>query len=527
MKLLASNWRRVAGLTAALAVVACIAAPGAGAAVSLAASGQARTGPAVASQPSQTASSAVLPAAPIGHAGRWITDATGKVLLVSGVNMVNKITPYTPAADGFGGADAAFLADNGLDAVRVGVLWEALEPEPGVFNDSYLASIASTVDTLGSYGIVSLLDFHQDMYNEEFQGEGEPAWAIDDDGLPIFPELGFPGNYFLMPALQAAYDNFWDNATVDGEGLQDWYAGAVQHVAAYFNGNPYVLGYDLFNEPSPGSDILTCFTPDVGCPSLDAELTSFYTTVDEAVRQVNTSALLFGEPWLSFDTGVPSSLGSTGDAEQGFSFHDYCPFDSVSTELDFACPSFNADAFENADAVSARTGDALLLTEFGATDDTSILSEVVADAEQYQVGWLMWSFCDCDDPTTSSTSEGLVNDPADAPTGSNVNTAMLDALAVPHPELVAGTPDSYGYDPSTSVFSLTYSTERADGTGVFASGSQTSIAVPAIQYPDGYQVDVSGGTVVSEGGILDIASCPAATTVTVTVQPGSGTTGSC
>jgi len=30
------------------------------------------------------------------------------------------------------------------------------------------------------------------------------------------------------------------------------------------------------------------------------------------------------------------------------------------------------------------------------------------------------------------------------PTGSNVNTAMLDALAVPHPELVAGTPDSYG-----------------------------------------------------------------------------------
>src|SRR5450756_3177160 len=60
-----------------------------------------------------------------GRSGRWITDATGKVLLVSGVNMVNKRTPYTPAADGFGSADAAFLAANGLDAVRVGVLWEA------------------------------------------------------------------------------------------------------------------------------------------------------------------------------------------------------------------------------------------------------------------------------------------------------------------------------------------------------------------------------------------------------------------
>src|SRR5438270_6943984 len=80
------------------------------------------------------ASAAVSPAGPIGHAGRWITDATGRVLLVSGVNMVNKLAPYTPAADGFDDADGAFLAANGLDAVRVGVLWEALEPQPGVFN---------------------------------------------------------------------------------------------------------------------------------------------------------------------------------------------------------------------------------------------------------------------------------------------------------------------------------------------------------------------------------------------------------
>jgi endoglycosylceramidase len=474
-----------------------------------------------------TASSAVLPAAPIGHAGRWITDATGKVVLVSGVNMVNKITPYTPAADGFSSADAQFLADNGFDAVRVGVLWEALEPSPGVFNDAYLASIKSTVDMLGSYGIVSLLDFHQDMFNQEFQGEGEPAWAVDDDSLPAIPQAGFSANYFVMPALQVAFDNFWANATVDGEGLQDWYAGAVQHVAGYFDADPNVLGYDLFNEPSPGSAILSCFTPLVGCPTLDAELTSFYTLVDHAVRQVNATSLLFGEPWLSFDIGIPSSLGSTGDPEQGFSFHDYCPFDAISADLNVACPPFNDAVFSNADAVSANTGDALLLTEFGATNDGSVLSSVVSAADQAEVGWLMWAFCDCGDPTTSSSTEGLVNDAADAPAGSNVNTSMLDALAVPRPELVAGTPGSYGYDTSTSVFTLTYSTERADGTGAFPAGSQTSVAVPSVQYPDGYAVDVTGGTVASEGGILDIASCPGATSVTVTVQPGSGTTGGC
>ena len=511
MRLLIGN----RSIGAVVLAVACVVAPGAGVvAVAPAAS-------------AAEASSVVLPATPIGHAGRWITDADGRVLMVTGVNMVNKLTPYTPAADGFDDADAAFLAANGLSAVRVGIIWKALEPEPGVFDDSYLASIESTVATLGSHGIVSLLDFHQDMYNEEFQGEGAPDWAVDDNNDALTPLLGFSANYFLMPALMAAYDNFWNNASVDGKGLQDWYAGAWQHVAAYFKTSPYVLGYDLYNEPSPGSGIYSCLISTDGCPSFDAKLTSFYTKVDAAIRQVNTTALLFGEPTLLFDIGSPSSLGSTGDANSGFSFHMYCPFSSVSATLNFACPSSDTATFSNAQAVSTRTGDALLMTEFGATNDASVLTEDVAAASSAKVGWMMWAMCYCGDPTTSSSAEGLVNDLAQAPSGSNVNTGMLDALAVPHPDLVSGTPGSYGYDTSTQVFTLTYSTERADGTGTFAAGSQTSISVPAVQYASGYQVAVVGGSVVSKGGVLQVASCPGATSVTVTVSPGSGTSGSC
>ena len=517
MNLLASN----RGLGAAVLAAVCAVASGTGAVVTAPAASAAAPAASAAA-----ASAIVLPAAPIGHAGAWITDADGRVLTVAGVNMVNKLSPYTPAADGFDDADGAFLAANGLSAVRVGVIWKALEPEPGVFDDSYLASIASTVSMLGSHGIVSLLDFHQDMYNEEFQGEGAPDWAVDQSG-PIFPLLGFSANYFLLPALMTAYDNFWSNASVDGEGLQDWYAGAWQHVAAYFDGNPDVLGYDLYNEPDPGSDIYSCLLSSDGCPSFDATLTSFYTKVDSAIRQVNTTTLLFGEPNLLFDIGIPSALGSTGDSDSGFSFHMYCPFASVSSLLDFACPSSDTATLGNAEAVSSRTGDALLMTEFGATNDTSTLSEDVAAAASAKVGWMMWAMCYCGDPTTSSSSEGLVNDLTQDPSGSNVNTGMLDALAVPHPDLVSGTPGSYGFDTSTGVFTLTYSTERASGTGSFAAGSRTSISVPAVQYASGYQVAVTGGTVVSAGSVLQVASCPGAVTVTVTVSPGSGSSGSC
>jgi endoglycosylceramidase len=407
------------------------------------------------------------------------------------------------------------------------VIWKALEPAPGVFNDNYLASIESTVNMLGSHGIVSLLDFHQDMYNEKFQGEGAPDWAVDDNGDWLFPLLGFSANYFLLPALMAAYDNFWNNTAVAGAGLQDWYAGAWQHVAAYFKGNPYVLGYDLFNEPSPGSSIYSCLLSVNGCPSFDAKLTSFYTKVDAAIRRVNTTALLFGEPTLLFDIGSPSALGSTGDSNAGFSFHLYCPFATISTLLAFACPSSNTAVLNNAEAVSTRTGDALLMTEFGATNDTGILRQVVAAAANAKVGWTQWAFCYCGDPTTSSSAEGLVNNLTQAPAGSNVNTGMLDALAVPHPDLVAGTPRNYGYDTSADVFTLTYSTERADGTGTFAAGSQTSISIPAVRYASGYRVTVSGGTVAATGGVLKVASCPGATTVTVTVSAGSGVSGSC
>ncbi len=498
----------------AVLAAACVVASGTCAAVAAPAASAAET------------SSVVLPAAPIGHAGRWITDANGRVLTVAGVNMVNKLTPYTPAADGLDDADGAFLAASGLSAVRVGIIWKALEPSPGVFDDSYLASIASTVNMLGAHGIVSLLDFHQDMYNERFQGEGAPDWAVDQSG-PVFPLLGFSANYFLLPALMTAYDNFWANATVDGEGLQDWYAGAWQHVAAYFKGNAYVLGYDLYNEPSPGSTIYSCLLSADGCPSFDAKLTGFYAKVDTAIRQANTTALLFGEPSMLFDIGNPSSLGSTGDANSGFSFHMYCPFATVSSTLNFACPSSDTATLSNAESVSSRTGDALLMTEFGATSDTGILSEDVAAAASAKVGWTMWAMCYCGDPTTSSSSEGLVNNLTQAPSGSNVNTGMLDALAVPHPDLVSGTPGSYAYDTSTHVFTLTYSTERADGTGAFAAGSQTSISVPAVQYASGYKVTVAGGTAVSAGGVLQVASCPGATSVTVTVAPGSGSSGSC
>ncbi|KAA8939209.1 cellulase family glycosylhydrolase, partial [Mycobacterium sp.] len=51
-----------------------------------------------------------------------------------------------------------------------------------------------------------------------------------------------------------AWDAFWSNATApNGAGLEDDYAQMWEAVAAYFNGNPGVVGFEIMNEPYPGA----------------------------------------------------------------------------------------------------------------------------------------------------------------------------------------------------------------------------------------------------------------------------------
>ena len=65
-------------------------------------------------------------------------------------------------------------------------------------------------------------------------------------------------------------------------------------------------------------------------------------------------------------------------------------------------------------------------------------------ADQHLIGWTEWAYSSQGDITTSASppsSESLVFNPADPLTGANVNTANLDTLAEPYPQVVSGTPD--------------------------------------------------------------------------------------
>ncbi len=463
---------------------------------------------------------ASAPLLAITTTGTWLTNSDGQVAILHGANEVYKLPPYEPSASGFDAQDAAFLADNGFTTVRVGVIWAAVEPEPGVIDTDYLDSIKQTVQTLADHGVYSVIDMHQDNWSTEFQGEGAPDWATFDGGKRN-PKFGFPANYWLNPAEQHAWDSFWANASApDGLGLQDHYALAWQHVASYFSGNPAVAGYEVMNEPFPGSNWPATL---VGDPFFGRQqLAPMYNQVDAAIRSVDPSTPLYIEPpapaaaQVGNMFGVPVILGTVDDPNTVLAFHNYCagapgPLCTVISER----IAGESDTYATGHDMPAN------MNEFGATDKVAELTAEAQSADKRLMSWAVWAYTGVGDVTTtgSGNAEALVFDPALPPTGANVNTSNLKTLATPYPQAVSGTPKAFSYKDGTFTFS--YSTARVDGSGNFDAGSPTTISVPAIAYPDGYTVSVAGGHVTSGPNAprLVVAADDGQTTVTVLVTP--------
>jgi len=62
----------------------------------------------------------------------------------------------------------------GINMVRLGVMWEAVERSPGVYDYTYLQKVNQLITKLGEHGIYTMVDSHQDVMAREICGEGMP-----------------------------------------------------------------------------------------------------------------------------------------------------------------------------------------------------------------------------------------------------------------------------------------------------------------------------------------------------------------
>ncbi len=445
---------------------------------------------------SGTAARSIAPTLPIAHSHGWITDADGRVLIVHGFNMVAKDAPYTLESVGFDQDDGAFLAKHGFNAVRLGFMWKASEPSPDAFDEDYLDSIQRSVEAIGEHGVLSLLDFHQDAYNEAVEGQGFPDWMVFDDGLPWIP--GIPKEAQL--AYQRVWDNFWAN--VEGPNatpLWDHFAHFWQHVAARFAGHPDILGYDLMNEPWPGLQTPACLNP-VYCPH-NATMSAFYQHVIPQIRAVDANTPIYYEGSLLSGGGMALDI-DIDEPNAVLSFHNYCLLtvvgamagqSSIPLLPDLTCPQFETLTFDNAQRQAQNQNHPAVLTEFGSVTDMSAVQRVADQADARQVGWMHWTYFNTG-TTNFPGTPSLVLDPHKPPSGDNINHELLATLTRPYPQLIAGTPQSWHFDPENKHFELRYSPDRVDGQGRFSAQATTIIFIPETHYPNGALIDVQGGT---------------------------------
>ncbi len=278
-----------------------------------------------------------------------------------------------------------------------------------------------------------------------------------------------------------------------------------------------MLGYEVLNEPWPGTAWHPCITPTVGCPVFDQRLTGFYQRVATAIRQHDRKHTVWIEPNVVSAEADANNVGTVHDPHLGWAFHDYCPTEDE-LQQSLLCPQLDEQTVSKAMQYGKDHSVPTLMTEFGATQDQSDLTEIVAKADQHLLGWTEWAYTGNDKTSTSPDGQALVLDPAKPPRGANVERAKLKALAEVYPKVIAGTPVSYSF--TNRVFHLTFDTKRVSGSGRFPAGTASIVAVPHIQFPHGYRVQVSGARVVSRPNTptLRIASLHGAHTVRVTVR---------
>jgi endoglycosylceramidase len=192
--------------------------------------------------------------------GTRFVDEYGRERIFRGVNLIDK-KPHLGTKTAFKyPVDDAYLQrcqSLGFNLIRLGVLWDVLEPQPGQYNEAILDELCAILDRCAKYGIYVFFDVHQDVYSEAANqgGSGAPAWATLTDGYKVKnTKFVWSEGYYMRKAVWAAFDNFWVNAPVHGKGLQDWYAALWQHLATRFKDKPALLGYNIMNEPFPGRD---------------------------------------------------------------------------------------------------------------------------------------------------------------------------------------------------------------------------------------------------------------------------------
>lgn len=337
----------------------------------------------------------------------------------------------------FGRDDCRFLArDLGMNLLRLPVNWSGIEPEPGAWDDDYLAAMVDLVDACHAEGVRTLVDLHQDAYSKEIGEDGAPLWAIEPPPAVLLegPLTDLEARR-TSPAVLAAFASLYQ----DARGLRGAYAEMAAEVARRLEGHPGAIGLELHNEPVT-----------IGNVSL---LAAFHEAVGQAVRDANPDLP------IAFEPDSLRNLTDTAPATIPFPLDDTIYAPHVYTDV-------FEDGWEGRDTAAVRAsvagtvteaaghGAALLIGEFGhdpRTETGRLYLETAFEAfDEVGASYAWWVY-----EEWSQGSWGLY-DGTESEGRTGLRQEVADLVARPFPEQVAGTLTRLRWEPAEARLTVSF-----------------------------------------------------------------------
>ena len=419
--------------------------------------------------PPHPTSGRILTVAQVGDRHE-IVDAMGRVVVLRGINLgqAAREAPWQPIALG---DEATFerLRSWGVNAIRLAVPWEALEPIPRQPDLDQLDYLKWFAEVAQRNGMVVIVNHYQDEVSRCFGGVGAPPWAhrpgvVPKDVLTNECREVKPG-VFSLPRQLRWWADFWDNAwTPDDMTLQDHAISSFVRAASMLRANPAVLGFVPLDEPHCYEGRLgeVLYPGDRDCEDAASD---FYARFATAIRAVNVDALAFFEPpmnmladaWDGRETRIQAPpigggvLAVDGPGRPG---------------PDAAC----SDTFRRDDCRLAsflRNTGALAESAFGAP---RVLTKFGAGLCEARSGNdLKHQLVDVEDAMASA----FAGDLAAAVDAAGRPRCAIGAFVRPYPQRIAGIPIAWGWDQSFTAASGAPADTHHDGRAIGNTGMFT------------------------------------------------------
>lgn len=366
----------------------------------------------------------------------------------------------------------------------------------------------------------------------------------DDQGLPLLEDCvknSFIG-YYTSPEVASAFGYFYQNEN----GVQDKFLAYWNLLSAKFANNPYVIGYDPFNEPWP-ADIYYEPTLLFEFHKFDhAVLQPMYKRVHSTIRQNDDSKIIFFEP-AQFPDTFPTERGDVNnvgfdDTPGGVEYHNreslndhsYCcqaiinvcnnEYGEPSEKMSNRCRNFHFNKASTRREDADRLGIPLLFSEFGACSNTTACAMEITNSvdafDSVMASWTYWGFKGFGDfTTTGSLLEGLYD--ADG----NLQPLKFKALTRSYVHAFQGVPTKNYFSTDSSILDAEFvlDTSVQAATEIFfneelfySQGYSLSVTVDRVDVSSGFSVTSSEVNYIQ---LLAVSDSYNGSTVSIKLSP--------